>query len=116
MRRPRSDPGEQAPEPGRPTILSLQPRPVVTLVSYFRTATGFVTAITRRWRKGDSGRHGRCRLCPRCNAVGRICLIQVRGYVPGESADLFSTIGLSRQPRPPSGTPPSYPEPAAPRG
>jgi hypothetical protein len=61
----------------------IQPRPLSTHVSYFYG----VTAIARRWGRGDTER---CRLCERCEAGSEMCLIQVNGFVQDEDAPLFS--------------------------
>lgn len=71
-----------------------QPRPVETLVCHFKTAAGVVTAIARRWAAGDEQR---CRLCPRCHARAGLCLVQVRGAVGRDEAEMYSVVGLRRQ-------------------
>lgn len=78
----------------RPTILTLQPRPLQCLVSYLCVGSRVVTAITRLWREGDPSR---CRLCQACTARDNLCNLPILGYVEESRASLFSTVNLRRQ-------------------
>ena len=78
----------------RQTILPFQPHPVRTRVAHLRRGGERITAIFRRWKPGDSGPQGRCRLCPACTAYADGCLLLIAAHIPRESAPLFSLTGV----------------------
>jgi hypothetical protein len=76
------------------TILPIvQPIPIETRIAHLRNAAGWMTALYRRWRPGDSRL---CHLCPRgeCCAEEDACLLLVPVRVSEIEAARFSTVGL----------------------
>lgn len=85
----RKGPGTQP-----PTLLKIQPEPVVTRVVHFPLDTGdTITSIARTWANGDEKL---CRLCERCKAYDGGCLKTVGRYVSREDAPLFSNVEFKR--------------------
>lgn len=77
-------------------VLPLRPVPVKCWVNHVRARGVDVTAIGRRWKSGDSGPRGTCRLCPECTAHDDGCLVTVVGLrVDRKDAPLFSLAALS---------------------
>lgn len=100
---PREDAGSymvearEEPIEGSAVVLSLQPHPISTAHTYFRTGSRVITSIARRWKEGDSGEGGRCRLCEECSATDGLCIIIAGFEIPSSACPLFSTRGLREQ-------------------
>ncbi len=76
-------------------VIPIQPLPIQSRVSHFRTHSGeVITAITRTWKDGDSGPGGRCKLCPVCVASENLCQFQINRHVAETEAPTFSTLAL----------------------
>ena len=80
-----------------PNLLAFQPRPLLVRVVHFRMLGGWMTAIMRHWGPGDSGKQGRCKLCPECRAYDDGCLTVVGGLVAKSEASLYSIHGFKLQ-------------------
>jgi hypothetical protein len=85
------------PPPPPSKTIPFQPRPIECRVVHFRDAAGTKSAVVRRWKPGDSGPGGRCRLCRECVAYGDACLIVFGVEVPRDEAPLRSTVGMRAQ-------------------
>jgi hypothetical protein len=71
-----------------------RPFPVETMSARLHVLGGTVTAIDRRWAKGQS-KH--CRLCASCSAVNDHCLVITDVVIPEGGFHLHSTIGTDYQ-------------------
>lgn len=71
-------------------IISIGPKPVVTLLAGMTIAGRHVSAVTRVFADGDTGR---CSLCPTCTARRNVCMVMVAGRIDEASAASLSLHG-----------------------
>jgi hypothetical protein len=63
-----------------------QPTPIMTRVCRMRVAGQWISVVDRKWLFGDTAK---CRLCPRCTAVGSECMLMIAARVSDQDAPLF---------------------------
>jgi hypothetical protein len=77
-------------------IVKVQPIPIEVRVSRIKVASGWVTAIARKWLYEDVPD---CRLCEKgsCCAVGGECIFLVNEHVSDADAPLYAIKLTERQ-------------------
>jgi hypothetical protein len=68
----------------------IQAYPIWHQLTRFVHAGEEISIIARLFETGDSGKDGRCHLCPLCTHDGVGCTVVVNRRVPSEDAPLFS--------------------------
>jgi hypothetical protein len=63
-----------------------QPQPLMTRVCRMLVGGRWVTVIDRKWLFGDAAK---CKLCPRCTAVGAECMLMIAAKVDDRDAPLY---------------------------